>query len=496
MKGFQRVVIENFQSHGRTEIDLTDGLNVFVGPSDSGKSAILRALRWLLYNQPRGSDFIRAGKDRCRVALTLTDGVTIVRERSPSVNRYTLRDPDGNERVFEGFGGNVPLEVMEAHGMHPLKMDTDWNLPAQFGTQLEGPFLLSETGGVKAKSIGRVSGAHLIDLALQSTAKDQKNLAVEMRHLSREVERLDEALKPYAPLPEQVRVLAQSESRYAEAKKKEEVLNRLLHLRESWALCKEKKKKTRRQLDSLESLPMLESRLTGMEEGLRRTKELLRIRRQFHDHRRERERTEKVLKETARCEEAELGLQDLGEAVRRLASWVELRERHSTILREREGLIRLRDEAKQADAISVDAWEERLQRLRKLERLSPRLKQLSRTRRNWEGWIKRTEHLPAKEMERITADMERLRTLRGASDRLTDLRRRLSEGKKFRRQKEEEMETGVRLLVDAFRRLGRCPTCGSPVNGDVVEHIMEEVGGGWSRAAAGTENQRDEGQTG
>lgn len=62
MKRFERLLIENFQSHEQTEVFFTEGLNVFVGPSDSGKSAILRALRWVLYNEPKGTDFIRAGK--------------------------------------------------------------------------------------------------------------------------------------------------------------------------------------------------------------------------------------------------------------------------------------------------------------------------------------------------------------------------------------------------------------------------------------------------
>ncbi len=73
--------------------------------------------------------------------------------------------------MYEGFGSSVPQEVLDAHGMHVLKLDSDWKLPVQFGTQLEPPFLLAETGMVKAKSIGRVSGARVVDIALQGTAK-------------------------------------------------------------------------------------------------------------------------------------------------------------------------------------------------------------------------------------------------------------------------------------------------------------------------------------
>src|SRR5205085_9883685 len=45
--------IKGYQSHEDTKIAFTGGLNAIVGPSDSGKSAILRALRFVLYNEPK-----------------------------------------------------------------------------------------------------------------------------------------------------------------------------------------------------------------------------------------------------------------------------------------------------------------------------------------------------------------------------------------------------------------------------------------------------------
>ena len=47
----KRVRLENFQSHKNSIIDFDRGLNVIVGPSDSGKSAIIRAIKWALYNE-------------------------------------------------------------------------------------------------------------------------------------------------------------------------------------------------------------------------------------------------------------------------------------------------------------------------------------------------------------------------------------------------------------------------------------------------------------
>jgi len=87
----KRIRIENFQSHKDTELSFSDGLNVIVGPSDQGKSAIIRAIKWVLYNEPRGTDFIRQGTNSARVTLELSNGYVITRERAPNKNRYTLK---------------------------------------------------------------------------------------------------------------------------------------------------------------------------------------------------------------------------------------------------------------------------------------------------------------------------------------------------------------------------------------------------------------------
>jgi exonuclease SbcC len=53
------VAIKNFQSHKNTNIDFQrNGVNVIVGTSDQGKSAILRAILWAVNNRPMGTDDI------------------------------------------------------------------------------------------------------------------------------------------------------------------------------------------------------------------------------------------------------------------------------------------------------------------------------------------------------------------------------------------------------------------------------------------------------
>src|SRR6185312_5624229 len=97
-KTIRNLRIENFQSHEVTEMAFDDGLNVIVGASDQGKSAVIRALRWLLFNEPRGSDFMRVGANNSRVTVELADGARVTRERTPSRNRYIVTGTDGVEQ--------------------------------------------------------------------------------------------------------------------------------------------------------------------------------------------------------------------------------------------------------------------------------------------------------------------------------------------------------------------------------------------------------------
>ena len=56
-----KIRLENFQDHTDTVIELEPGINLITGSSDAGKSAALRALNFVLHNQPRGDAFIQLG---------------------------------------------------------------------------------------------------------------------------------------------------------------------------------------------------------------------------------------------------------------------------------------------------------------------------------------------------------------------------------------------------------------------------------------------------
>ena len=54
----KQINIKNFQSHKSTQLKLDPGVNVIVGSSDSGKTAIIRAYLWVVDNRPLGNAFV------------------------------------------------------------------------------------------------------------------------------------------------------------------------------------------------------------------------------------------------------------------------------------------------------------------------------------------------------------------------------------------------------------------------------------------------------
>lgn len=171
----QSIQLINFQGHKNTTIDLSKGLNSLVGKSDSGKTSIIRAIKWVLTNRPSGDSLINHDafvKNKqvkpCIVTIT-TDKHTIQRERSADINSYTI---DGLE--LKAIGTDVPDEVVQALNLNDINI--------QF--QLDSPFLLNETSGEVARMLNKVIKLDDIDFTL-------KNLNSYAKKLKQEHDRID-----------------------------------------------------------------------------------------------------------------------------------------------------------------------------------------------------------------------------------------------------------------------------------------------------------------
>ncbi len=197
MKHLVELALVNFQSHAKSTFNFGPGLNVIVGPSDSGKTAVIRGIRWATKNYPSGDAFRRLGTTGVAVTMDFSDGQQVVRQREKTgANRYLA-----NEQMFEGFGTGVPLEVLEAHGMPDIVIG-DFKTSLNIAFQLEPAFLLGTSGPIAAKILGKLAGTEVVDAAMKDLNGDLYRSRQEKVRTERQLEDAKQELGNYAYLPE------------------------------------------------------------------------------------------------------------------------------------------------------------------------------------------------------------------------------------------------------------------------------------------------------
>lgn len=166
-----RVTIHNFQSHKDTVLELSPTVNSLEGVSDSGKSAVLRAMLWCLTNKPDGVAFAsnwakdKKGKLKDEVSVSIDN---ITRSRNATVNGYTKFVAGKDPLTYEALKGTVPPDIENAINIGSVNIQR----------QMDPPFLLSSTPGDAARYVNELIGLEEIDTyqkALKGKAHDNAN---------------------------------------------------------------------------------------------------------------------------------------------------------------------------------------------------------------------------------------------------------------------------------------------------------------------------------
>lgn len=180
------VTISNFLSHKDTTIEFSPGVNIIVGPTDSGKSAIVKALRWAITNRPMG-DGMRSSWGGLTSVAVLVNDQTVLRQRDQGLNQYVI----GNHE-FNAIKGDVPAEILQLLNL------TDINLQTQFDSH----FLLSRSPGEVAQTFNKVAHLDKIDIALQNIQRGSREAYRKLEYDKEALKDKEERLLAYDNLPE------------------------------------------------------------------------------------------------------------------------------------------------------------------------------------------------------------------------------------------------------------------------------------------------------
>lgn len=173
----KKLILTNFQSHQHTELNLHPAMNCIIGPSDSGKSAIIRAIKWIVFNRPSGNAFVRSGMDG-----SIVDIDDITRIKGEGVNSYFT-----GEEKFTAFGASVPEEVTEALNISEIN----------FQHQLDPHFLLTQSAGEVAKMLNEIVDLNVIDRAFKNIGKLERENKHQIMDCNGNIHRAEESIKEF-----------------------------------------------------------------------------------------------------------------------------------------------------------------------------------------------------------------------------------------------------------------------------------------------------------
>ncbi len=231
----KQIKINNFQSHKESILNFKKGINIILGSSNSGKTAILRSLYWVLENRPSGIGFVN--KDIVNEKNKLTGEVSVEIEtekgkvkrlKNKNDNKYEV-----NGEVFEALGMKIPEQVIKFFNF------TDVNLQKQ----LDKPFLLAETSGEIARYFNKIVKLDKIDRVLSAVERDKRKVKSEISYIEDEKKKIKEDLKGYEWIKEAEKLLLEYEENERKLEKIKENLKLYTEIRESYIYYSEKLKK-------------------------------------------------------------------------------------------------------------------------------------------------------------------------------------------------------------------------------------------------------------
>jgi len=167
----KKLEIENFQGHKNTTLELGPGMNMITGEgNDIGKTAILRALGWVLANRPLGEGFIRKKQDSPAKVTITTEDVQVCRTKGKGVDSYTIPSDKGFEPLTS-FGKNPPSEIVDILNF------SDANIQ----TQHERAFLVLDPPGQVALRIRDATGLDIIDKVVSIIDSKKKEKSAKLK---------------------------------------------------------------------------------------------------------------------------------------------------------------------------------------------------------------------------------------------------------------------------------------------------------------------------
>jgi hypothetical protein len=224
-----RVEVRRFQSLAHSVIEV-DGFSALVGPSNIGKSAIVRAVKAALTGAPADA-FIRHDADcpratkgakscKCFCSVQITaPGFDLLWEKGDSVNRYVY-----NGIEYTAVSRGTPEFLIKDFA--PAKIGDEKEI-IQVSEQFKPIFILDKSGTVVADVLSDVVKLDQINTAIRLSEKDRKEASATRKVRERDIVDLKLALSDYDGLDDALSLVTQAEEADHKAQETQQQLEQL-----------------------------------------------------------------------------------------------------------------------------------------------------------------------------------------------------------------------------------------------------------------------------
>lgn len=240
----EKLTLLNFQTHQKLKIHLGQ-ITTIIGQTDIGKSAIIRALRWVCLNRPSGGHFVKWGSPESSVTIELSNGSKITRTKGKE-NLYQLDDS-----VFKSFNREVPPEITTALPITELN----------FQKQLDGPFWFELTPAALSQELNKLVDLSSMDRALSWMArrvrKEKERVEVcqeNVRASKTDIERLADADDMMLELEQIEKLNEKIKQLKSDSKALRYLINQVGNLRKRIVTQRSALKLARHRIESLRAL--------------------------------------------------------------------------------------------------------------------------------------------------------------------------------------------------------------------------------------------------
>lgn len=225
------LIMRNFQSHKKSELQFHPNVNAIIGKSDSGKTALLRGIYWVVYNRPSGQAIISEwNRDKKNNPIKETsvqiiqNEIGVVRVRSPELNGYRIVTND-NEEKLEAIGMDVPDKILNIINLSEVNIQK----------QMDAPFLLSESASEVARFFNKEIKLDLIDKLLSNAESKRRGFNADIKNLEAKLSEVNKELEQYNILEEATELCEKLKIIEEQYDKLEKELDTIRDLEESYS---------------------------------------------------------------------------------------------------------------------------------------------------------------------------------------------------------------------------------------------------------------------